>query len=84
LGLAGAIDVKAINGHLFCSLPGRNRGPQHSLKQMRSSPVRFLERGPIVLIHRLRKNYDFVAGLAITASIALPQSLLNWKPMFAR
>jgi hypothetical protein len=28
----------------------------------------------------VRKSYDLVAVLAKVASIALPQSLLNWKP----
>ena len=31
-----------------------------------------------LLAHALPKNYDLVADLAVSASIALPQSLLNW------
>jgi hypothetical protein len=30
------------------------------------------------LIHTLLQNYDLIAVFAINASIALPQSLLNW------
>jgi hypothetical protein len=30
------------------------------------------------------QNYDLVTDLANAASIALPQSLLNWKPKVAR
>jgi hypothetical protein len=43
------------------------------------APTRYLERGQTLLSHTHRaENYNLVAVLGISASIALPQSRLNW------
>ena len=41
-------------------------------------PQSISQTGATFLIFGLTKNYDLVAVLAMIASIALPQSLLNW------
>jgi hypothetical protein len=46
-------------------------------------PTRFVRRGQRSSC-QADQNYDLVTDLANTASIALPQSLLNWKPKVAR